>query len=245
MSNRYKIVIQYDGSNFLGFQSQKDPNTIQSNIEKSLSFLNNNKEIKIIGASRTDSGVHALGQVAHFDLNTDLDNKSIKNAINARLPHAIQIISVENVSENFHSRYDANKKEYIYQCTLDNSPLLKSNYWFVDNIDIDMLNELSALLCGSHDFLSFAKFNPEKENTMCKIFVSKWILEDEKLSYIVEGDRFLHHMVRYLVGTMIKCAQNKINKDDFKVFLDKPIKDAKVFKAPGNGLILNKIYYEN
>ncbi len=78
MSNRYKIVIQYDGSNFLGFQSQKDPNTIQSNIDKSLSFLNNNKEIKIVGASRTDSGVHALGQVAHFDLNTNLDDKSIK-----------------------------------------------------------------------------------------------------------------------------------------------------------------------
>ena len=123
MSNRYKIVIQYDGSNFLGFQSQKDPNTIQSNIEKSLSFLNNKKEIKIVGASRTDSGVHALGQVAHFDLNTNLDDKSIKNAINARLPHEIQIISVENVSEDFHSRYNANKKEYIYQCTIDNSPL--------------------------------------------------------------------------------------------------------------------------
>ena len=245
MSRRYKIIIQYDGSNFLGFQSQKDPNTVQSNIEKSISFLNDNKEIKIIGASRTDSGVHALGQVAHFDLNTDLDNESIKNAINARLPYEIRIVSVENVSENFHSRYDANKKEYIYQCTLDSSPLLKSNYWFVENVDIDILNDISNFFCGKHNFLSFSKFNPEKENTMCKIFVSKWILEDEKLSYIVEGDRFLHHMVRYLVGTMIKCAQNKINKDDFKVFLDKPIKDAKVFKAPGNGLILNKIYYEN
>ncbi len=244
MTNRYKIIIQYDGSNFLGFQSQKDPNTIQKNIEKSLSFLNSEKEIKIIGASRTDSGVHALGQVAHFDLNTDLDNKTIKNAINARLPHEIRIISIENVSENFHSRYDTNRKEYIYQCTLDSSPLLKSNHWFVPNVDINILSDISNLLIGSHDFLSFAKFNPEKENTICKIFVSKWILEDKKLLYIVEGDRFLHHMVRYLVGTMIRCSQNKITRDGFKMFLDKPIKDAKVFKAPGNALILNKIYYE-
>ena len=128
MSRRYKIIIQYDGSNFLGFQSQKDPNTVQSNIEKSISFLNDNKEIKIIGASRTDSGVHALGQVAHFDLNTDLDNESIKNAINARLPYEIRIVSVENVSENFHSRYDANKKEYIYPDSYTHLPLQTTTY---------------------------------------------------------------------------------------------------------------------
>ena len=243
--NRYKITIQYDGSDFFGFQSQKDSNTIQNKIEKSLSFLNNNKPINIIGASRTDSGVHALGQIAHFDLKTSLDNNDIKNAMNARLPHEIRITEVESVSDKFHSRYDAKRKEYIYQCTLDNNPLLKSNYWFVKSIDLDILNHTSEKLCGNHNFLSFSKFNPEKENTMCEIFVSKWILEDEKLLYITEGNRFLHHIVRYLVGTMIACSQKKIDNDDFTNLLEDPIKDAKIFKAPANGLILNKIYYEN
>ncbi|MED5451335.1 MAG: tRNA pseudouridine(38-40) synthase TruA, partial [Candidatus Neomarinimicrobiota bacterium] len=111
-------------------------------------------------------------------------------------------------------------------------------------IDLDILNHISEKLCGNHNFLSFSKFNPEKENTMCEIFVSKWILEDKKLLYITEGNRFLHHMVRYLVGTMIACSQKKIN-DDFTDLLENPIKDAKIFKAPANGLILNKIYYEN
>ena len=144
--NRYKITVQYDGSDFFGFQSQKNSNTIQNKIEKSLSFLNNNKPINIIGASRTDSGVHALGQVAHFDLKTSLDNNDIKNAMNARLPHEIRITQVESVSNKFHSRYDAKKKEYIYQCTLNNNPLLKSNYWFVRNIDLDILNDISEKL---------------------------------------------------------------------------------------------------
>jgi tRNA pseudouridine38-40 synthase len=243
--SRYKITIQYDGLDFSGFQSQKNLNTIQDKIEYSLSFLNENNLIRLSGASRTDSGVHALGQVAHFDLDTDLSLNAIKRAINARLPIEIRIIDIIEVDDQFHSRFDAIKKEYLYQCCLTDNPLLAKNHFIVKKINFEILKDLETELLGKHDFLSFSKFDIEKKNTICEIFKSKWTLEDDKLFYIIEGNRFLHHMVRYLVGTMIGCMEGKIKKKDFLSLLDNPIKNARLFKAPAHGLILNRIFYEN
>ena len=243
--SRYKITIQYDGLDFSGFQSQKNLNTIQDKIEYSLSFLNENNLIRLSGASRTDSGVHALGQVAHFDLDTDLSLNAMKRAINARLPVEIRIIDIIEVDDQFHSRFDAIKKEYLYQCCLTDNPLLAKNHFIVKKINFEILKDLETELLGKHDFLSFSKFDIEKKNTICEIFKSKWTLEDDKLFYIIEGNRFLHHMVRYLVGTMIGCMEGKITKKDFLSLLDNPIKNARLFKAPAHGLILNRIFYEN
>ena len=243
--SRYKITIQYDGLDFSGFQSQKNLNTIQDKIEYSLSFLNENNLIRLSGASRTDSGVHALGQVAHFDLDTDLSLNAIERAINARLPIEIRIIDIIEVDNQFHSRFDAIKKEYLYQCCLTDNPLLAKNHFIVKKINFEILKDLETELLGKHDFLSFSKFDIEKKNTICEIFKSKWTLEDDKLFYIIEGNRFLHHMVRYLVGTMIGCMEGKITKKDFLSLLDNPIKNARLFKAPAHGLILNRIFYEN
>ena len=242
--SRYKITIQYDGLDFSGFQSQKNLNTIQDKIEHSLSFLNENNLIRLSGASRTDAGVHALGQVAHFDLNTDLSLNAIKRAINARLPIEIRIIDIIEVDNKFHSRFDAIKKEYFYQCCLTDNPLLAKNHFIVKKINFEILKDLETELLGKHDFLSFSKFDIEKKNTICEIFKSKWTLEDDKLFYIIEGNRFLHHMVRYLVGTMIGCMEGKIAKKDFLSLLDNPIKNARLLKAPAHGLILNRIFYE-
>ena len=242
--SRYKIIIQYDGSDFSGFQSQKNLNTIQDKIEYSLSFLNKNNLIRLSGASRTDSGVHALGQVAHFDLNTDLSLDAIERAINARLPIEIRIVDIIEVDNQFHSRFDAIKKEYLYQCCLTDNPLLAKNHFIVKKINFAILKDLETELLGKHDFLSFSKFDIEKKNTICEIFQSKWRLKDDKLFYIIEGNRFLHHMVRYLVGTMIGCMQGKIAKKDFLSLLDNPIKNARLLKAPAHGLILNRIFYE-
>ena len=111
-------------------------------------------------------------------------------------------------------------------------------------IDFERLKDIEHELLGKHNFLSFSKFDIEKKNTICEIFKSKWALEHDKLFYIIEGDRFLHHMVRYLVGTMIGFMEKKISTKEFLSLLEKPIKDAKLLKAPAHGLILNKIFYE-
>ena len=242
--NKYKIKVQYDGYSFSGFQSQKNLNTIQDKIEHSLSFLNQNNLIRVVGASRTDAGVHALGQVAHFNFDTELPLNAIKRAINARLPLQIRIIDIKAVNTEFHSRFDATKKQYLYQCSLTENPLLSKDHFVLKEIDFERLKDIEYELVGKHNFLSFSKFDIEKKNTKCEIFKSKWTLEHDKLFYIIEGDRFLHHMVRYLVGTMIGYMGKKISKEEFLSLLDNPIKDAKLLKAPAHGLILNKIFYE-
>jgi|TARA_B100001093_G_scaffold518353_1_gene602872 tRNA pseudouridine38-40 synthase len=244
--NRYKIKIQYDGSNFSGFQSQKDNSGIQNKIESSITMLNNKNSVKLYGASRTDSGVHALGQVAHFDLNTNLSENDLKKAINARLEKEIRISDVSLVDKDFHSRFNARIKEYNYYCTLDENPLDIRNHYYVKNVNIEILNNISKLLIGEHDFLSFSKFS-NKDNNRCLIFKSEWILDksNQKLLYIICGNRFLHHMVRYLVGTMIAVGQNKMTKKEFEELLLDPRKDAKIYKAPAKGLILKEIFYED
>lgn len=243
--NKYKIIVQYDGFSFSGFQSQKNLNTIQDKIEYSLSFLNQNNLTRVSGASRTDAGVHALGQVAHFNLDTQLPLNAIKQAVNARLPAEIRIVDIKAASHEFHSRFDAIKKEYLYQCSLTDNPLLSKDHFVLKRIDFKRLEDIEHQLVGKHNFLSFSKFDKEKNNTICEIFKSKWTLEHDKLFYIIEGDRFLHHMVRYLVGTMIGYMEKRISQEEFISLLEKPRKDAKLLKAPAHGLILNKIFYEN
>ena len=245
--SRYKITIQYNGTNFSGFQSQKNKSGIQDKIESSILKLNNEKKVKIYGGSRTDSGVHALGQVAHFDINSQLSEDDLKRAINARLNKEIRISKLIKVDDNFHSRFDAKSKKYEYLCCFEENPLNLMNHYFVRNIDFDLINEAAKLVEGEHNFLSFSKFSG-KENNLCNIFNSEWFLDDKnekKISYIIHGNRFLHHMVRYLVGTMIAVGQNKITIEYFLNLIENPKKDAKIFKAPSKGLILKEIFYEN
>ena len=245
--SRYKITIQYDGNSFSGFQSQKNKSGIQNQIESSIVKLNNNKLVKVYGASRTDAGVHALGQVAHFDIISQLSDDDFLRAINARLSKEIRITKLVKVDDSFHSRFDAKSKKYEYFCCTEENPLFLKNHHFIKNVDFNLIKKASKLIEGEHDFLSFSKFSG-KENNRCKIFSSKWLFDDkneQKLSYIIHGNRFLHHMVRYLVGTMIAVGQNKISIDDFLNLLNNPKKDARIFKAPSKGLILKEIFYEN
>ena len=245
--SRYKIIIQYDGNNFSGFQSQKNKSGIQDQIESSLSNLNNNKLVKVFGASRTDAGVHALGQVAHFDIISKLSDDDLLRAINARLNKEIRVSKLVKVDDSFHSRFGAKSKKYEYFCCTEENPLFLRNHHFIRNVDFSLIQKVSKLIEGEHNFLSFSKFSG-KENNLCKIFNSEWLFDDkneQKLSYIVHGNRFLHHMVRYLVGTMIAVGQNKISIEDFLNLLNNPKKDAKIFKAPSKGLILKEIFYEN
>jgi tRNA pseudouridine38-40 synthase len=245
--SRYKIIIQYDGNNFSGFQSQKNKSGIQDQIESSLSNLNNNKLVKVFGASRTDAGVHALGQVAHFDIISKLSDDDLLRAINARLNKEIRVSKLVKVDDSFHSRFGAKSKKYEYFCCTEENPLFLRNHHFIRNVDFSLIQKASKLIEGEHNFLSFSKFSG-KENNLCKIFNSEWLFDDkneQKLSYIVHGNRFLHHMVRYLVGTMIAVGQNKISIEDFLNLLNNPKKDAKIFKAPSKGLILKEIFYEN
>jgi len=242
--SRYKIIIQYDGTNYFGWQMQSHKRTVQSEIESALAPLNENNRVKIIGAGRTDTGVHAFGQVAHFDLDTKLKTVQLIKALNARLPNDIRIIDIVETIDEFHARFSAKRRYYRYQCYLDDNLLFKNQSWFVGEIDKSILDVFANKIIGTHDFLSFSKLNKQLKNTVCNIYESKWFKSENMLIFNVCGNRFLHHMVRYLVGTMIAGAQGKISLDYFENLLLNPQKNVKIFKAPPEGLIMVGIDYD-
>ena len=243
--SRFKLLITYDGTNYRGWQIQKDCRTVQGIIENAFSDLSGlNGRIQLNGSGRTDSGVHALGQVAHIDFKTDLNSQVLKNALNARLPQDCRIISIEKVDKSFHSRYSAKKRHYRYQCHEGGSIFFKNQCWIINSLDILCLNELASTLVGNHDFLSFCKYRKEMENTFCEIFDSKWLVENNMTIFVISANRFLHHMIRFLVGTMVGVSQGRLSAKEFKLLLDNPKKNVQILKAPPQGLFLEKIDYE-
>ena len=243
--SRFKITIQYDGTNYFGWQMQSEKRTIQKEIETALAPLNDEKRVIITGAGRTDTGVHALGQVAHFNLDTNLKTTELLKAINARLPSDIRIIDLKQTNDEFHARFSAKRRYYRYQCFLGDNLLFKNQSWFTGEIEQSKLDIFANKITGTHDFLSFSKLNKQQENTLCSIYLSKWFKTENMLIFNVCGNRFLHHMVRYLVGTMVAGVQNKISIDYFEELLNNPHKNVKIFKAPPEGLILIGIDYED
>ncbi len=242
--SRYKITIRYDGTNFFGWQLQSHKRTIQQELETALEPLNNDKRVIVTGAGRTDSGVHAFGQVAHFNLDTKLNTTELLKAVNARLPSDIRIIDFVQTTNEFHARFSAKRRYYRYQCFLGDNLLFKNQSWFTGEIEKSKLDIFANKIIGTHNFLSFSKLNKQLGNTLCSIYQSKWFKTENMLIFNICGNRFLHHMVRYLVGTMVAGAQDKISLDYFEELLNNPQKDVKIFKAPAEGLILIGIDYE-
>ena len=241
----YKITISYDGTSLHGWQIQKNSRTVQGDIENALEKIFNQK-INLIGAGRTDSGVHALGQVANFKVSTSMTPDELKNALNGNLGRDIFIISCDEVNLDFHSRFSAVKREYIYKIQTNFTPISRNFSWSLDSnfIDINILNECSKLVIGEHDFSQLSKKNVEIENKNCHIYSSKWIVNDSSLNYMVSANRFLHHMVRYLVGVMIEVSKkNLLSIDDFESMLNAN-KRKFIFKAPSKGLYLNRVLYD-
>lgn len=241
----YKITISYDGTSLHGWQIQKNSRTVQGDIENALEKIFNQK-INLIGAGRTDSGVHALGQVANFKVSTSMTPDELKNALNGNLGRDIFIISCDEVNLDFHSRFSAVKREYIYKIQTNFTPISRNFSWSLDSnfIDINILNECSKLVMGEHDFSQLSKKNVEIENKNCHIYSSKWIVDDSSLNYIISANRFLHHMVRYLVGVMIEVSKkNLLSIDDFESMLNAN-KRKFIFKAPSKGLYLNRVLYD-
>ncbi len=204
----YKISIQYDGTNYFGWQSQPSGKTIQDNIVKSIHQITHQK-VNLIGSGRTDSGVHAFGQVANFKLETEIDEFKFKKSLNSLLPSDISIKEIEQVNDNFHARFDAKKRSYLYFINHDKSPFINKfsyQYPYFNRIDIANLKSLSEAIVGENDFTSFCKANTETENKICNIFEMNWKMTNDLLIFKIEANRFLHGMVRTIVGTLLSLS---------------------------------------
>ena len=239
---RYLVTISYDGSNFYGFQRLNNKRSVQSEIEKVLKIINK-RDVEIKGAGRTDRGVHAYGQRAHFDLDIKIPKERLLKAMNDYLPDDIRIEDIEEVDENFHARFNVSKKVYQYKINNGKYDPIKHNYYyqFDRNIDMNKLNKTKELLIGEHNFKNFV--SGERDNYDAIIY--DIILEKEKeiLTITFTGKSFYRYMVRNMVGAMLDVSTGKKSLDEFKEMLDN-VKAAKQMScAPAQGLYLMNIFY--
>ena len=241
-----KMIVQYDGSNFKGFQRLKDnDNTIQGKIEDVLCKLTNEK-IEIIGSGRTDMGVHAIGQTVNFKTNSKESVERIQKYLYNYLPESIVIKSIEEVNDRFHSRYNAKSKTYLYK--IDNNkfhnPFNRKYSYHIDKLlDLELMREGSKYLIGQHDFSSFASSRSKKKSHVRTIQSISIQQENDLIEMYVQGDGFLYNMVRIIVGTLVDVGLGKISPEEVKTILE--AKDRKIAcdTAPAKGLFLYKVQY--
>tara|TARA_B100001250_G_C19800296_1_gene790739 strand:+ start:1897 stop:2628 length:732 start_codon:yes stop_codon:yes gene_type:complete len=241
----FKLTISYDGSDFSGWQIQPNERTIQDEIQTAIQNIFQNKDIKLYGSGRTDSGVHAIEQTANFLVkDSNMNEKQIVSAINSKISKDIYILDCKKMNEDFNSRYSAVNREYLYRISRNFSPFLRKYSWYQNySLDINKLKECSEIILGEHDFSNFCKSISLQEKNLCIISKSIWKITDDTISYKVRSNRFLHHMVRMLVGTMVEVSKNRITVKEFNSMIKNPSTNKKVITAPALGLYLYKVYY--
>lgn len=240
---RFKITIEYLGTNFSGWQIQPDARTVEGELEKAFTKILQQKT-DLVGQGRTDAGVHAKGQVAHFDVDELNDPEKLIFGVNGLIGDEVQIKSIEKVHDEFHSRFDASKREYEYTILKSRSPLRNLTSWVAPrNYNPDKLYECANLLSGEFDFSGFSKFNEENFTTLCTIHRSEFEEFENEFIYKISANRFLRNMVRRIVGTMMEVATGKLSVKEFEELLKNPDGDTKTFTAPAKGLVLKKVFY--
>lgn len=253
---KIRLIIEYDGTNYHGWQIQNDVITVQGKIEEIVSKLNG-FPTRVYGASRTDAGVHALSQVAAFDTATMYDTETIKRAINATLPIDIRVLCADEVNNSFNPRDDAVSKKYFYLIVNERKPsvfIQRYTAHIKKNLDIDSMLEASECLIGEHDFSAFMGTGTSIKNTIRKIFM----LNIESLQEIdflsvklrgnfikinIEANGFLRHMVRNIAGTLIEVGSGRIPASEVKKILKSRNRNLAGPTAPAQGLFLEKISY--
>ena len=241
---RYFIDISYNGKNYHGWQIQKNAVTVQSTIQDVISKILG-KSTDIVGSGRTDTGVHAKSQVAHFDVNKEVDNDFIYR-VNAFLPQDISINSVNQVVDNSHARFDAISREYIYKIHDLKSPFVDGLSTFYNKkINMDLINQACSTIMKNSDFQSFSKVKTEVKNFNCTISHASIRRKNNFYLFKFCADRFLRGMVRALVGTLLQLNEGKINLKEFKLIFEKKNREYAGPSAPPYGLYLNKVNYNS
>ncbi|MDR7080621.1 tRNA pseudouridine38-40 synthase [Neobacillus niacini] len=244
--NRYKCIISYDGSGFSGYQVQPHKRTVQSQFEAVLAKMHKGSPIKISASGRTDAGVHAKGQVIHFDSPLLLPQEKWEVALNSMLPDDISVQSVEKTDSAFHARFDASGKEYryfLYQAPKRDPFQRHYAYHYPYPLSIEAMNEACQYLLGTHDFSSFCSARTDVEDKVRTIETIEISQEEELVSFRFVGNGFLYNMVRILVGTLIEVGSGKRKPEEIEEILAKRDRIYAGKTAPGQGLYLWKVHY--
>lgn len=239
----FKLIIEYDGSRYAGWQRQENAATIQEEIEKSLARILQ-EQIVVHGAGRTDAGVHARGQVANFKISTSLDPYKLLGGLNGTLPEDIIVRSVEEVPLDFHARFSAKSRTYSYTITVIPTALLRHYTWYVTHrLETTLLVRSAGCILGTHSFRSFCRVQPDIDHYLCTVGEAIWTFDREYLKFRITANRFLHGMVRGLVGTMVDVARGYLPIDEYeRLYVDGVRNDAGQ-SAPAKGLVLEEVTY--
>ena len=243
---RIKCIVSYDGTNFHGFQIQPEGRTVQGEIERVLKKMHKGDDIRIYASGRTDAGVHAKGQVFHFDTSLSLTEEEWKRALNSQLPNDIVIREIKTVSQAFHARFSAVAKEYryivLYQKERDPF-LVNYTHHHPYRLDIDKIKEAMQHIIGTHDFTSFSSAKTEIVDRVRTIDLFQLYEDGNQLIFRIRGDGFLYNMVRIIIGTMLDVGSGKLEPDDIpKIFAVKDRTRAGKTISP-QGLYLWKVFY--
>ena len=240
--HRYRFLVEYLGTNFSGWQIQPGQSTVQGELEKALTICLR-QTISIVGAGRTDAGVHGRGQVAHFDCEEIEDVKKVERSINALTPDTIFIRDLEKTGEDFHARYSAQARRYHYRIALRPTALLSKITWYTGfQIDIAKLSSELQSAMGTHDFLNFSVPREDGKSTVCEVMRAEVKCEEDLLVITLEANRFLHKMVRSLVGASFDVARGALEPGLVQKILQGAFKGERTW-APAHGLCLEKVSY--
>ncbi len=244
---RFKLTIEYDGRPYVGWQRQDNGPSVQAAIEQAIRGFVPEEEVTVTGSGRTDAGVHALGQVAHFDTAREMTADQVQGAINYHIkPHPVAILAVEKVSQEFSARFSAEKRHYVYKICNRRAPLTfdRGLKWHVKTpLDVEGMHSAAQVLVGRHDFTTFRHVNCQAKDpvkTMDYLSVER---QGDEVHLCAGARSFLHHQIRSITGTLKLVGEGKWSKADLKAALEACDRSALGFNAPPDGLYFSSVEY--
>lgn len=245
---RFKMFIEYEGTRYSGWQKQPgqtSTRTIQGALLKAAEEIFKKERVDIQGSGRTDSGVHALCQIAHLDVKTMLAPEIIKLKLNDLLPHDINILEIEKTYPNFHARHDTIKRSYIYQISTRRTAFGKNYVWWIkDKLDYAAMERASKVFIGMHDFSSFSDQDPSEKSSKVLIDDIRLKKDGDIILIRITGSHFLWKMVRRMVGVLVEVGRGKLTEADLKIFLITKSAEPAKYTAPPSGLFLEQVVYK-
>ena len=243
---RYKLTIEYDGTNFSGWQKQKDARTVQGDLLKGATRVFGDTDIDIQGCGRTDAGVHALEFVAHLEVVSELNQAEVAKELNDTLPKDIAIISAEDAGPRFHARHNCVARSYVYKIRKRKSAFGKRYDWWVrEELKLALMIRAGDVLVGMHDYASFAEKKELKKSTKVLVHDVQVTDDGEFITILVVGSHFLWRMVRRIVGVLVEAGCRRLTENDIGGFLVKPSTIPANHTAPGAGLFFEKAFYSD
>ncbi len=240
---RYRIDCAYHGSEFHGWQKQPGLRTVQGELELWLTRILG-CHVNLTGAGRTDAGVHSLGTPSHFDYEGEIDTPKTRRRLDVAVPRDMRIVAMHRVADDFHARYDALARTYTYQIRIGSWPFERDRQWQVhDVLDQNKLSECARLVLGRHDFSGFCRAESQRQNCQCTVDLSTWTFAGDCFTYTIRADRFLHEMIRLLIGTFVAAARGLWGPEHVETILSSGNVELCGDAAPPHGLTLQRVEY--